>query len=159
MADRQQKIKELTEHIYQGLDLDFVRQTGSLFATSTLRHASTRQQFAFMKDFRCQYDGRLLTERVTNLVCTQLLEEYKLEIPTTPGHNKRSWIKDTSKALLALLQKARRSYCAMDNMETQPWALEEDEDCVCIKQVYIIVCLCVCFPNFACIHDSRIRSF
>ena len=85
MADRQQKIKELTEHIYQGLDLDFVRQTGSLFATSTLRHASTRQQFAFMKDFRCQYDGRLLTERVTNLVCTQLLEEYKLEIPTTPG--------------------------------------------------------------------------
>ena len=75
MADRQQKIKELTEHIYQGLDLDFVRQTGSLFATSTLRHASTRQQFAFMKDFRCQYDGRLLTERVTNLVCTQLLEE------------------------------------------------------------------------------------
>ena len=112
-----------------------------------------------MKDFRCQYDGRLLTERVTNLVCTQLLEEYKLEIPTTPGHNKRSWIKDTSKALLALLQKARRSYCAMDNMETQPMALEEDEDGVCIKQVYIIVCLCVCFPNFACIHDSRIRSF
>ena len=35
----------------------------------------------------------------------------------------------------------------MDNMETQPMALEADEDCVCIKQVYIIVCLCV-FPKF-----------
>ncbi|CAE7256110.1 unnamed protein product [Symbiodinium sp. CCMP2592] len=132
MADRQKRVKELTEHIYHGLDLDFVRKTGSLFATSTLRHAATRQQFSFMKDFRCQYDGRLLTERVTTHVCTQLLDDYQLEIPTTPGHNKRSWIKDTSKALLALLQKARRSYCAMDNMETQPWALEEDEDCMCV---------------------------
>ena len=77
-----------------------------------------------------------------------LCHQYKLEIPTTPGHNKRSWIKDTSKALLALLQKARRSYCAMDNMETQPWALEEDEDCVCIKPgIYNCVPVCV-FPKF-----------
>ena len=126
MGSREEKIQELTDRLYESLDLEHVKQTGSLFVSTTRRHSQTRKQFAFMDDF--QYDGRLFTEKVTNVVCQKLLDEKKIELPATPGHSKKKWIKETSPKLLALLQKSRRSVSsgflanssAMDDMETQP---------------------------------------
>ena len=126
MGSREEKIQELTDRLYESLDIEHVKQTGSLFVSTTRRHSQTRKQFAFMDDF--QYDGRLFTEKVTDVVCQKLLDEKKIELPATPGHSKKKWIKETSPKLLALLQKSRRSVSsgflanssAMDDMETQP---------------------------------------
>ena len=126
---RSQKISELTDLVYASLDLEYVRTTGSLFASKSLRHSATRQQMSFMKNF--QYEGRLLTEKVTTMVVKNLLDRKSLEIPaSTPGYSKRKWVKDSAQLLLSLLQKARRSYSAMDTMDTQPWQLDEAEDSV-----------------------------
>ncbi|CAE7651852.1 unnamed protein product [Symbiodinium sp. KB8] len=124
---RERKILELTDLVYASLDLEYVRTTGSLFASKSLRHSATRQQMSFMKNF--EYEGRLLTEKVTTRVVKNLLDSKSLEIPTcTPGYSKRKWVKDSAQLLLSLLQKARRSYSAMGTMDTQPWQLDETED-------------------------------
>ena len=129
MQTRERKILELTDLVYASLDLEYVRTTGSLFASKSLRHSATRQQMSFMKNF--EYEGRLLTEKVTTRVVKNLLDSKSLEIPTcTPGYSKRKWVKDSAQLLLSLLQKARRSYSAMGTMDTQPWQLDETEDSV-----------------------------
>ncbi|OLP74081.1 hypothetical protein AK812_SmicGene46485, partial [Symbiodinium microadriaticum] len=130
---RERKILELTDLVYASLDLEYVRTTGSLFASKSLRHSATRQQMSFMKNF--EYEGRLLTEKVTTRVVKNLLDSKSLEIPTcTPGYSKRKWVKDSAQLLLSLLQKARRSYSAMGTMDTQPWQLDETEDAQVIKR-------------------------
>ena len=129
---RSQKIVELTDLVYDSLDLEYIKTTGSLFASKSLRHSTTRKQLGFMKQF--QYEGRLLTEKVTTCVVKRLLDQKSLELPAYPGFSKRAWVKESAQLLLTLLQKARRSYSSMadsmDGMDTQPWQLDPEEDSI-----------------------------
>lgn len=125
---RSQKVLELTDLVHASLDLEYTKTTGSLYASKSLRHSSTRKQLGFMKTFH--YEGRLLTEKVTTCVVKRLLDHKNLELPNYPGYSKRTWVKEQAQVLLSLLQKARRQYSAMDpsTMETQEWNLDPQED-------------------------------
>ena len=121
LSKREQKGEEIATCLFKRLDLQYVKQTGSLFPSSSLRHRCTREQLSWMQHFRYEGVERLLTVRLARAVLQKLLD-WGLEIPSAPGMDTEKWLDVSSKVLHRMLKKARRgsgSGGAMDEEETQ----------------------------------------
>ena len=131
---RDQRVAELARLLYVNVcepDLERIAKTGSITPTNSLRHASTRRCFCFVRD---EIDsGRWFTHQMVTEAIQKLVNDYNLQIPTTcPGFSLGKWISEEATKLLHLLKRSRKSVAgtvnqsAMDTMETQ--VLDETEE-------------------------------
>ena len=135
---RQEKVEALAELLYVHLckyHLEMIKSTGSLTPTYSMRHRCTRERMSWATAL----NGRWFTNALVKSSLQHLLQTHDdVIIPAnTPGFSMDSWLTSTADKLAQLLQRARRSTVAvaMDNMETQAWDLDLNEDWPCAREI------------------------
>ena len=94
----------------------YLKQTGSLLRSNTLRNHQNRKNFdVILKADVWDEDGdpskeqRFWTKRLVEDAIRGLVEEHKLEIPMLPGFCFSEWLKDQAKKVQDLAQRAKRN--------------------------------------------------
>ena len=90
---RDQRVAELARLLYVNIvegDRDRIAKTGSITATSSLRHRATRNSLRFVRD---QMDsGRWFTIQMVKEAIKKLVRNYNLQLPTSaPGFSMEKW--------------------------------------------------------------------
>ena len=137
MGPRREKVetlaKLLREHVINP-QIDKIRTTGTVCPSNSLRHKSTRDLFAWC----AKLEGRWFTAAMVTDALRQAMSAGDIQLPQTPRFSMQTWIAGEASILHKLCLRGRKSMegdkavSAMapnpDEMETQAWDLDPDED-------------------------------
>ena len=111
-------------------DRQRIAATGQLVPSGSLRYKTVRAKLAWVKHLPAQ---RFFTEKCVQQALDELVASHDLALPSIPGFCPESWVRQQTKSVTRILQRARKSTVPMADpslAETQVWDCQDRWVCV-----------------------------